>query len=230
MFMKKKMPEDDVSRFLMAQGVYSVSSPVRDREKERIQFEIPATGGSFWKGMRYSFTLALALWWFPTFGFMIAGYAGGKKTGRPWLGVLSAALPIGLIYLGIWYIQVHQAEVSSVVSAYISVLASTAVIGPYASFISQYAITLHHVFISSGNFQMDAFLLAMAMAYIGGSGRQINLSASEDKRVPVVQAVPPSSPGVQIIIPTSQSNPERKEEKEETLESMERISPEEERL
>jgi len=230
MFMKKKMPEDDVSRFLMAHGVYSVSRPVQDREKERIQFEIPASGRSFWKGMRYSFMLALGLWWFPTFGLMVAGYAGGKKTGRPWLGVLSAALPIGLIYLGIWYLQVHQAEISSAVSGYLSILTSTAVIGPYTSFIYQYTLTLHHVLISSGNFQMDTFLLAMAMAYIGGSGRGITLSAAEDKRVADVQSVAPSSPGVQIIIPTSQNNPERREEKEETLQSMEKLSPEEEQL
>jgi len=232
MFIKKKMPEDDVSRFLMAQGVYSVSKPVRDTEREKLHFEIPTTGGSFWKGMRYSFMLALALWWFPTFGLMIAGYAGGKKTGRPWLGVLSAAIPIGLIFTGIWYLQIHQTEISATISAYMSTFISAPVIGPYASFIYQYTATLQNMLIASGNFQMDTFLLCMAMAYIGGSGKSISISAAEQEgSVSGIQGVPAAAPGVQIIMPASQNMPAHKEEREEeTLENMEKISPADERL
>ncbi len=231
MFIKKKMPEDDVSRFLMDQGVYSVSKPVRDTEREKIHFDIPTAGGNFWKGVRYSFMLAVALWWFTTFGLMIAGYAGGKKTGRPWLGVLSAAIPVSLIFGGIWYLQIHQTEISANISAYMSILTSTPVIGPYASFIYQYTATLQNVLISSGNFQMDTFLLCMAMAYIGGSGKSISISAGQDTSMEGVRGVPAAAPGVQIIIPTSQSMPAQREEKEEeTLESMEKISPAEERL
>ncbi len=230
MFIKKKMPEDDVSKFLMAQGVYSVSKPVRDTEREKIHFDIPTLGGSFWKGMRYSFMLALALWWFPTFGLMIAGYAGGKKTGRPWLGVLSAAIPVGMIFAGIWYLQIHQTEISSTISAYMSVLASTPVIGPYASFIYQYTATLQNVLIASGNFQMDTFLLCMAMAYIGGSGKSISISAEPDQSAEGVQGAPVAAPGVQIVIPAQNLPTEKEEKEEETLESMEKISPAEERL
>ncbi len=227
MFLKKKVPEDDVSRFLMAQGVYSVSKPVRDTEREKIHFDVPNVGGSFWKGMQYSFMLAIALWWFPTFGLMIAGYAGGKKTGRPWLGVISAAIPVGMIFAGIWYFQVHQTEIESTVSAYMSILTSAPVIGPYASFIYQYTATLQRVLIASGNFQMDTFLLCMAMAYIGGSGKSITISAGAENTVPAGGAVA-TSPGVQIIIPPAQ--PAKEEKEEETLESMEKLSPTEERL
>ncbi len=225
MFLKKKVPEDDVSRFLMSQGVYSVSKPVRDTEREKIHFEIPNVGGSFWKGLQYSLMLAIALWWFPTFGLMIAGYAGGKKTGRPWLGVVSAAIPVGLIFAGIWYFQVHQAEISALVSSYLSILESTPVIGPYVSFIYHYVVTLHDVLIASENFQMDTFLLCMAMAYIGGSGKSISISAGPETAAPNVAAVPGVSgaPGVQIIIPPAQVAQYAKGE--ETLESMEKISP-----
>jgi hypothetical protein len=101
-----------------------------------------------------------------------------------------------------------------------SILTATPVIGPYASFIYQYTATLQNVLIASGNFQMDTFLLCMAMAYIGGSGKSITLATEN-----TVQSIPVSqmAPGVQIIIPPSQTQTE--EEVGETLESMEKITP-----
>src|SRR3972149_10597485 len=38
---------------------------------------------SMWGAMKYVPVLSVLLWWLPTFGQMIAGYIGGRRSGGP---------------------------------------------------------------------------------------------------------------------------------------------------
>lgn len=110
----------------------------------------------------------------PTFGQMIAGYVGGRRSGGPWKGVLAALIPVAifLLVVGMANHGILTNEISFVANlpSYIGSGISThmPILAPYIEFVTIYVATFVESLSLTLQFGLNGYLVTVIFAYIGG--------------------------------------------------------------
>lgn len=200
---------DKTTRKLINAGVLTVNRKRFPTQQPRSTRRPPY---SFWSAVRYTFALSILLWWMPTFGQMIAGYVGGRRSGGPWKGVLAALIPVAifLLVVGMADQGILTNEISFVANlpSYIGSGISTHVpiLAPYIEFATIYVATFVESLSLTLQFGLNGYLVTVIFAYIGGivsfqrrrekefagSGTPVRVSAPT--RQTVAASVPSSQP------------------------------------
>ncbi len=129
---------------------------------------------SMWGAMKYILVLSLLLWWLPSFGQMIAGYIGGRRSGGPWRGALAAIVPVLVIVILAWSAErgllgPWLASLTAIPGGIGGFLGETVPpAAPYVTFVLKYL----GAFVSAlqGTLAMgsNGYLVTIVFAYIGG--------------------------------------------------------------
>jgi len=161
--------QDHTTRGLLHQGVYRVD--VQDNEAGHFHHHVPF---SFWSGVKYILILSVLLWWLPTFGQMIAGYVGGRRTGAAWKAVVAAIVPLVIIFAVAYslehgYIGVSLGAVASIPTSIVhQVSNSVPAIAPYVDFVLQYLAAFVDAMRTTLSMGSNGYLVTVVFAYIGG--------------------------------------------------------------
>ena len=129
---------------------------------------------SMWGAMKYVLVLSVLLWWLPTFGQMIAGYIGGRRSGGPWRGVVAAIIPVVLIVilawgadrglLGPWFVSM-TAIPGAIGGFFADTLPPAA---PYITFVLGYLAAFVDALKGTLAMGANGYLVTIVFAYIGG--------------------------------------------------------------
>ena len=129
---------------------------------------------SMWGAMKYVLALSVLLWWLPTFGQMIAGYIGGRRSGGPWRGLVAAIVPVLFIVilaggaerglLGPWF-----ASLNAIPGAFGGFLGeSFPPAAPYVTFVLSYLAAFVDALKGTLAMGANGYLVTIVFAYIGG--------------------------------------------------------------
>src|SRR3990172_551974 len=129
---------------------------------------------SMWGAMKYVLALSVLLWWLPTFGQMIAGYIGGRRSGGPWRGLVAATVPVLLIVVLAW-----GADRGLLGPWFASLTAIPGAIGgflgesfppaaPYVTFVLSYLAAFVDALRGTLARGANGYLVTIVFAYIGG--------------------------------------------------------------
>jgi len=129
---------------------------------------------SMWGAMKYVLVLSVLLWWLPTFGQMIAGYIGGRRSGGPWRGAVAAIVPVVLIVilawgadrglLGPWFVSM-TAIPGAIGGFFADTLPPAA---PYITFVLGYLAAFVDALKGTLAMGANGYLVTIVFAYIGG--------------------------------------------------------------
>jgi hypothetical protein len=163
---RRKSDADEVTSTLVDNGVYNISE-AHDKGRSRTEDPSPY---NFLSAMKYAFILTFSLWWLPIIGPMIAGYVTGRRSGKPWIGVLAASLALLSVALIALILDSGQLGISNGTAALKDwLITAIPVFGPYFQFADQYlSFYLGSIEISTG-VHLDLYILTLAFAYIGGA-------------------------------------------------------------
>ena len=129
---------------------------------------------SMWGAMKYVLVLSVVLWWLPTFGQMIAGYIGGRRSGGPWRGVVAAIVPVVLILLLAWgadrgLLGPWFSSMTSIPTAVRAFLGETfPPAAPFVTFVLGYLAAFVGALKGTLAMGSNGYLVTIAFAYIGG--------------------------------------------------------------
>lgn len=129
---------------------------------------------SMWGAVKYVLVLSLLLWWLPTFGQMIAGYIGGRRSGGPWRGVFAAILPVLLIVLLAWsaqrgFLGPWLASLTAIPGGIGGFLAEAVPpAAPYVTFVLGYLAAFVAALQGTLAMGSNGYLVTIVFAYIGG--------------------------------------------------------------
>lgn len=163
---RRKSDADEVTSTLVDNGVYNISEA---HAKDGTRSDDPSPY-NFLAAVKYAFILTFSLWWLPIIGPMIAGYVTGRRSGKPWIGVLAASLALlSVAFIGL-ILDSGLLGMSDGTATLKSWLISAApVFGPYFQFADQYlGFYLGSIEIGTG-VHLDMYILTLAFAYIGGA-------------------------------------------------------------
>ena len=129
---------------------------------------------SMWGAVKYVLVLSLLLWWLPTFGQMIAGYIGGRRSGGPWRGVFAAILPCLLIVLLAWaaqrgFLAPWLASLTAIpggIGRFVAEAVPPA--APYVTFVLGYLAAFVSALEGTLAMGSNGYLVTIVFAYIGG--------------------------------------------------------------
>ena len=164
--MFRRKSDDEVTSTLMDNGVYNVSES-HQKEKERSDDPSPY---NFLSAVKYAYILTFFLWWLPIVGPMITGYVTGRRSGKPWIGVLAASIALLTVSIVAMLLDSGLFGISHGTTQLKELLISgVPVFGPYFEFADQYlSFYLGSIQISTG-VHLDIYIMTIAFAYIGGA-------------------------------------------------------------
>lgn len=129
---------------------------------------------SMTSGMKYILVLSILLWWLPTFGQMIAGYIGGRRSGGPWRGVVAAVVPVLIIVVLAWglengFLAPWLGGLAAIPSAIGGALGSWfPPAAPYIAFVLGYLGAFVAALKATLAMGANGYLVTIVFAYIGG--------------------------------------------------------------
>ncbi len=165
---------DEITRYLLSQGVYSLknSGDAADKNLLKLLKTNEKKVYRLWLGVFYGIILLLSLYWLPLFGPMIAGYIAGRRAGSPLKGSIAAAIIIVVFYviqspevLGNIPINL-QATKDSIRTAAVSHLPW---LSPAISFVVSYTTPAVSILSGQISYTPQTYTILLVFAYIGGT-------------------------------------------------------------
>lgn len=176
MFWRKKYEPvygDFTTNKLLHNGLYNVHEPVIYEKRGFLNLE----EHPLIVGMWYVFILSCLLWWLPLFGPMIAGYIGGRRAGSPAKGVMVAIIPVVVIFLLLFGMDMGFLPFLSGLAAVPSmIMSSIHSLSPHAS---SYLSGVYNSLGGAVGINGNGFFIVLIFGYIGGMIADINRSEIE---------------------------------------------------
>lgn len=160
-----------------------------DEELERFHHHPTYSMGG---AMKYILVLSVLLWWLPTFGQMIAGYIGGRKSGGPWRGVIASIVPVLLIVLLAWGLErgllgpwlESMRAIPGGLGGFLE--RNIPPVAPYVTFVLGYLAAFVDALRGTLAMGSNGYLVTIVFAYIGGIlAEQNRREAGASKRTSV---------------------------------------------
>ncbi len=165
---------DEITRYLLSQGVYSLknSGSAADKKLLKLLKANEKKVYRFWLGVFYGIVILLSLYWLPLFGPMIAGYIAGRRAGSPLKGSMAAIIIILVFYTVqspeiLENLPVNlQATKDSIKATAISHLPW---LSPLISFVISYTTPAVSILSGQISYTPQTYTVLLVFAYIGGT-------------------------------------------------------------